>query len=253
MKRLLRATLVLLALAGVALAAFNAWYFFVRMGVGPSFYLERHVTGRAERLEEEPLYTVERDEYVRLNDLYAGPPAMVFVGDSQTRRFRVHERFPGLPVLNRGLASDTTVGLLARWDETVAPLPAGMVLLQIGYNDHEFRSVDEALENTRTLIERAKTMAPRVIVQSLLPVRDRAPDANDKIREHNARLERMTRELGVEWIDIHALFVAEDGALDMGFSDDGAHPNGAGYDAWTARLREHLDATTDPRTATTNP
>ena len=240
MKRAALRVLGALALMGVVLAAFNTWYFFIRLGVGPSFYLERHVTGRAERLEEEPLYTVDRDEYARLNAAYSGPPAIVFVGDSQIRRFRLHERFPGLPILNRGLSSDTTEGLLERWEATVGSLPTRAIFLQIGYNDHEFRSISKALDNTRSLIMLAREQAPRVVVQSLLPVRDREPDANAKIREHNQRLERLAAELGVEWLDLHPHFVDEDGRLSRRLSDDGAHPNGAGYDVWSDLLRARL-------------
>ena len=37
MKNMLRALVVFFALLGVALLAFNVWYFLIRMGVGPSF------------------------------------------------------------------------------------------------------------------------------------------------------------------------------------------------------------------------
>ena len=242
MKTTLRVVLYVLAALGVTLLVFDAWYFFVRRGVGPSFYWERHVTTRSERLSEEPLYDFECAEQERLTALYDGEPAIVFVGDSQTWRFHLAERFPGLPVVNRGIGSDTTAGLLARWDATIANLPAAQVLIQIGYNDHEYRSIDESLANTREIIARAQTMADRVLVQSLLPVRGRGAEAPRLVEQHNAGLESLAVEMGAEWLDLMPVFADENGAMRADLSDDGVHPNERGYDVWADLLRDRLEA-----------
>ena len=69
-----------------------------------------------DRILDDPRWRSMAAEYERLNQTYARRPAIVFLGDSITRRFPVEEYFPSpaddsLVVLNRGIYSDTVLGL----------------------------------------------------------------------------------------------------------------------------------------------
>ncbi len=59
---------------------------------------------------------------------------IVFIGDSITQGFNVHEFYYGLPVFNRGIIGDTTTGVLARMNESVYELSPSKVFIAIPHN-----------------------------------------------------------------------------------------------------------------------
>ena len=105
---------VLLILFLAVLLGFNTYYFFIRRGVGISFYLKKVIEKPIDPILTHPLYNDYRTEYEYLNSNYQGSNYIVFLGDSITARFKVNEYFPHKKVLNRGIFSDTTCGVLER-------------------------------------------------------------------------------------------------------------------------------------------
>ena len=76
----------LLAALGLCLLVFNAYYFFIRRGVGPDYYLKRAFSRPSDTILDDPLYRDYAEEYQRLNAKLSGRKAIVFAGDSITRR-----------------------------------------------------------------------------------------------------------------------------------------------------------------------
>ncbi len=61
--------------------------------------------------------------------------AVVFFGDSITRKWSLPEAFPGLHVSNRGIAGDTTRNMLCRLQDTVLNLHPKAIVFMGGIND----------------------------------------------------------------------------------------------------------------------
>ena len=68
---------------------------------------------------------------------FSKPNGIVFVGDSITQDFNVHEYFKEYHVYNTGIGGDTTEGLLKRLDVSVDQLKPKQVFIQMGTNDLE--------------------------------------------------------------------------------------------------------------------
>ncbi|MGL5541607.1 MAG: GDSL-type esterase/lipase family protein, partial [Erysipelotrichaceae bacterium] len=113
------------------------------------------------------------DEFESLNQIEK-KKGIVFVGDSLTQGYNVYEYYPQLPVYNRGIYGDSTVGCAARLQQSVYALhPKGVVLL-IGVNDLSvFRSAPhEIAQRIDKIIQSIREQLPDVTiwVLSLLPV-----------------------------------------------------------------------------------
>ncbi|MGA9287224.1 MAG: GDSL-type esterase/lipase family protein, partial [Anaerobacillus sp.] len=96
----------------------------------------------------------------------------IFLGDSLTDYYEWGEALSDYEVLNRGIAGDTTTGVLNRIDEVVKAKPDRIYLL-IGINDLiAGQSVNKIETNYKQILDTLKTRSPhtKVYVQSLFPV-----------------------------------------------------------------------------------
>ena len=137
----------LLILFLAVLLGFNTYYFFIRRGVGLSFYLKKVIEKPIDPILDHPLYQDYKIEYEYLNSTYRGSKYIVFLGDSITARFKLSEYFPHKPLLNRGIFSDTTHGLINRIENNCNNLDVAKCFILIGYNDLKYRTDGEILEN----------------------------------------------------------------------------------------------------------
>jgi lysophospholipase L1-like esterase len=177
---------------------------------------------------------------------------VVLVGDSITEAFEVTHFFPGRRILNRGigadvigngLPSDDRRGVLRRLDASVFHCAATDVFLMIGVNDiNADRSVDTMEEGYREILRQIRDRAPavRVHVESLLPTRGVFAKNNAPIKEFNRRLKRMAEEFGYKYLDLHPLFVDEQGELKAAFTADGVHLTEPAYEIWRAEIEKAL-------------
>jgi lysophospholipase L1-like esterase len=222
----------------ILLLCFDAYYFFVRRGVGPGFYVNKFFGDASEPILTQPEYRELVNEYERLNLLTKGQSVTVFLGDSLTKAFNVSEYFADRHVLNRGINSDTTVGLLARLDRNVANLDVNALFLLIGFNDLKLRDDSAILANIERILANIK--ARRIYVQSLLPVTGRGRETTERILGLNAKLRRLCVKNNVEYIDLYTHFSNAKGELLPRYSLDGAHINGAGYRLWSELIRDKV-------------
>ncbi|MFN3648128.1 MAG: GDSL-type esterase/lipase family protein [Armatimonadota bacterium] len=177
---------------------------------------------------------------------------VVLLGDSITEGFEVPRYFPGRRVLNRGiggdvignqLAPDDPRGVLKRLDESIFDCAPSHVFLMIGINDlNGGHTVDGMETGYRELLRRVKEHSPqlRVYVQSVLPTRGDFAARNEPVREFNRRLERLAREAGYPYLDLHRLFVDDGGELKAEYTPDGLHLNDAGYRVWLREVERVL-------------
>jgi lysophospholipase L1-like esterase len=141
-------------------------------------------------------------------------------------------------VLNRGICSDTTVGLLKRLEKNVNNIEINKLFILIGYNDLPYRSNEEILANIEMVVNEVR--ARNIYVQSLLPVEAKRKDINHRIKDINNRLKKICESKKVEYVDLHSHFIDASGGLSNSYSLDGIHLNGDGYRLWKELIEKRI-------------
>ena len=173
---------------------------------------------------------------------------VVFFGDSITdnwSRATFGGFFPGKPYVNRGIGGQTSGQMLARFRQDVIGLKPRAVVILAGTNDVSGNVgplEPEIIQGYLTsLSELAKANGIKVVLASLLPVRDGVLDAGGKpiVRTKDrppATLAALNRWIGDYarrnrhvFLDYHAAMADEAGALKPELTYDGLHPNAKGY------------------------
>ena len=171
---------------------------------------------------------------------------VVMLGDSLTDRGEWWELLDR-PVANRGVAADRVADARARLAD-VAALSPRVVFVLIGINDLLAGGSPETLaKDHAALIAELRRLLPqaRVVVESLLPIRDEiiAYDealATITVRRANALLSHASVASGADWLDLNRLLADADAELDPRYSSDGLHLTAAGYRVWASALRPYL-------------
>ena len=194
------------------------------------------------------VYTNDFGQLARYRDANASRPApaanesrVVFFGDSITDIWKLPDYFPGKPYINRGIGGQTTPQMLVRFREDVIDLHPKVVLILAGTNDIAGNTgpmlLTEIEANYATMAELARLHDIRVIFASLLPVNSYTPRAADfyaqrptpKILELNTWLKAYCASNGYVYLDYFGAVVDDKGMLKKDLSDDGLHPNAAGF------------------------
>jgi lysophospholipase L1-like esterase len=183
--------------------------------------------------------------------LGAVPPGtrrVVFFGDSITDNWSKSGYggfFPGKPYLNRGIGGQTTTQMLLRFRADVIALAPAAVVILAGTNDVGGNSGPMRLEtvedNLASMAELASLHGVRVVLASLLPVRDGKKDrmGHEIVRTHdrppqtlqalNTWMAEYAGHHGHVYLDYFDALVDAEGAFKSELTDDGLHPNAAGY------------------------
>ena len=188
----------------------------------------------------------ELSRYRDANATLAAPKAsenrVVFLGDSITDFWKLAGYFPGKPYINRGIDGQTTAQMLVRFRQDVINLHPRHLVILAGTNDVAGvtgRVRDEDIEaNYATMAELARLNSTRVVFASLLPVNNASSEgARESFalrpRERLLAINRWLRDYcgsnGLVYLDYYTAMVDEKGMLKKELSDDGLHPNTAGY------------------------
>lgn len=170
-----------------------------------------------------------------------GRPRMVFLGDSITDGWRLNEYFPERDFVNRGISGQITGEMLGRMKADVIDLRPALVLALAGTNDIARGVSVQTIQNNLTMIaELAEAHRIKPLFASLLPVSDYHKDRNPQfeqsgrrppavIRELNTWLAGFCRQRNYVYVDYFTATVDQAGMLQARLSDDGLHPNSAGY------------------------
>ena len=173
---------------------------------------------------------------------------VVLLGDSITEGFDVTKYFPGRRVLNRGIGADVIGnalpagdkrGVLKRLDESIFDCSPRDVFILIGINDLGDSHKPETVEaGYRDILQKIKDRMPslRVHVQSVLPTRGDHARHNANVNDVNNRLQKLAKEFGYDYIDLHSKMTDDKGELKKEFSADGLHLNEPGYKVWKAEI-----------------
>jgi len=178
----------------------------------------------------------------------AGEKRVVFFGDSITDGWSSPANggfFPGKPYVNRGIGGQATSQMLVRYRADVIALEPSVVVILAGTNDvagNAGRTTPEAIEaNLADMAELARAHGIRVVLASLLPVSDEKKDAKgapisrsadrppETLRALNRWLAGYARANGHVYLDYASALTDARGMLRSELTDDGLHPNAAGY------------------------
>ena len=208
--------------------------------------------GNAQRLTEQLADWNQLGRYARANkELMAQPVPrgrVVFLGDSITDGWNLATGFPGKPYVNRGIGGQTTAQLLVRFYPDVIALKPAAVAIFAGTNDIAGNNGPQTLtmirQNVMAMVELAKVHDIRVVLCALTPVTDAKTAAPERgggpinqtrqrpptdILKLNAWLKSYAQESGAGFADYHAATAGADGMLRAELTNDGLHPNAAGY------------------------
>ena len=162
--------------------------------------------------------------------------AIVFLGDSLTDGCEWSELFGNPMIINRGINSETTTGVL-EWIDDVSARKPSRIFIMIGGNDIlAGSSRAEIISNYSMIIDRIKNNSPstKIFVQGNLPCA--VMELNRTVLELRTELKKMSVGKGVEFIDLYDRFTDKDGLLDRNLTYDGIHLNGKGYLVWKKAL-----------------
>jgi lysophospholipase L1-like esterase len=192
-----------------------------------------------------PYLNCYRDDNKKLGLPSAGEKRVVFMGNSITEgwKYMRPEYFTGKPYICRGISGQTTPQMLIRFRPDVIALKPEVVLILAGINDIAGNTGPSTLEmiedNLTSMAELAKVNGIKVILCSVLPAYDFPWNPGvfpaDKIILLNTWIKEYAATNGFTYLDYYSSMVDERKGLTAEFSEDGVHPNVAGY-----KVMEHL-------------
>ncbi len=167
---------------------------------------------------------------------------VLLLGHSLVQYFDWQGRFPDHLVWNRGVAGESTHGLLSRLDREVRNHPdADAVALMTGTND--LLMGDESyIGDCRRIAARVRKAFPRarIVLHGILPVSSRWAEM-EALREANRRIGEIADDEDVEFLDLSGLFLDGEGCLRPGLlAEDGVHLSAEGYRLWSGSLASFL-------------
>jgi len=168
----------------------------------------------------------------------ASPHRVVFLGDSITESWASFEPdFFVDDVLDRGISGQTTAQMLVRLRSDVLELHPAVVHIMAGTNDIAGNTGPTSLAdiqgNISSMVEQARAHGARVILASIppaaaIPWRPQVQPM-PAIAAMNDWLRGYAEREHLVYVDYHRMLSDGRGAFQRKLSEDGAHPNGAGY------------------------
>jgi acyl-CoA thioesterase I len=179
-----------------------------------------------------------RDEDARLAPPARGEARVVFMGDSITDLWSKRGGFfPGRPYVNRGISGQTTPQMLVRFRQDVIALRPRVVVILAGTNDIAGNTGPETPEmiedNLASMADLAGANGIRVVLASVTPAFDypwrMGLGPAPKIAALNVWLKGFSASHGHVYLDYYDALVDGRGGMRPEYSEDGVHPNAAGY------------------------
>ncbi|MGC2766629.1 MAG: SGNH/GDSL hydrolase family protein [Candidatus Acidiferrum sp.] len=209
--------------------------------------LEKKVEDMNDRLKDWPQLARYREANTTLKPPTKDEPRVVFMGDSITDIWQYPQFggfFPGKPYIDRGIGGQTTPQMLLRFRPDVIALQPRVVVILAGTNDIAGNTGPMTLEETEghlaSMSELAHAHGIRVVLASVTPVNDittlegkkitqttRRPP--EKILSLNEWIKRYAADHGDVYLDYFPAMIDEKGMLKPDLTNDGLHPNAAGY------------------------
>lgn len=181
------------------------------------------------------------------------PNKVVFMGDSITEFWsrEAPEYFQTHQYINRGISGQTTPQMLLRFRADVIALKPDVVVILAGINDIAGNTGPSTLEmitnNIFSMIDLAKAHNIKVILCSVLPAADFSwkpnQDPANKIIALNRVLINYADSNAIPFVDYHSAMADNQNGLPLAYSNDGVHPNKAGYEVMAPLVEKVIELT----------
>ena len=194
----------------------------------------------------------EQDNKDLLADIGNNPVNIVMMGNSITEFWEeLHPQFfKDQALVGRGISGQVSSQMLARFRQDVINLKPRIVVINCGTNDIAENNgpYDEeiTMDNIKSMTELALANSIQVVLSSVLPT-DRfswnpgVVDVVGKIRHLNQRIRAYCDLMHLPYLDYFNAMTSNGSSMISSFSDDGVHPNSAGYDVMEGKLLEILE------------
>jgi lysophospholipase L1-like esterase len=185
----------------------------------------------------------------------AGEHRVVFYGDSITDKWTLGKYFPAKNYINRGISGQTTSQMLLRFRQDVVNLDPELVVMLAGTNDIAGNtgaiSIEDIEGNITSMAELARAHNVALILSSVTPVNnytsasqrffaDRPPS---EILRLNEWMKAYCASTNCYYLDYFDSMVDGSGLLKRALSEDGLHPNDAGYKIMAPLAQSAIDKT----------
>ncbi|MEZ8041024.1 SGNH/GDSL hydrolase family protein [Vibrio sp. 1F263] len=161
---------------------------------------------------------------------------LVMFGDSITEWAPWADIFRDVSMVNRGLAGDTTTGMLCRIDTTLNVKPK-LVCFMAGINDlAQGYDVEHIYRNYIDMLEVWQENDIRILVQSTLYVGSKLQGLNPSVELLNSKISEYCSQQGIAFLDVNSV-LSPNKLLSNEYSCDDLHLNAKAYQAWAEVLQ----------------
>jgi lysophospholipase L1-like esterase len=177
-----------------------------------------------------------------------GSRTVVFIGASITQIWKDYANFPENNWVDKGISGQTSVQVRARFEKDVIELHPDSVHILVGTNDLKANWVPQTTWDAFTsMILEARRAGIAVYIGTVPPWGD-GPSARTSDPDYSARNARVAMlngwlkaQAGVTVIDYNSLLVDSNGLYKPAMTDDGIHPNAAGFAVMTPAALKALE------------
>ena len=161
---------------------------------------------------------------------------LVMFGDSITEWAPWADIFRDVSMVNRGLAGDTTTGMLRRIDTTLNVKPK-LVCFMAGINDlAQGYDVDHIYQNYIDMLKVWQENDIRILVQSTLYVGSKLQGLNPSVELLNRKVSEYCSQQGIAFLDVNSV-LSPNQILSNEYSCDDLHLNAKAYQVWAEVLQ----------------
>ena len=161
---------------------------------------------------------------------------LVMFGDSITEWAPWADIFRDVSMVNRGLAGDTTTGMLRRIDTTLNVKPK-LVCFMAGINDlAQGYDVEHIYQNYIDMLKVWQENDIRILVQSTLYVGSKLQGLNPTVELLNSKISEYCSQQGIAFLDVNSV-LSPNQLLSNEYSCDDLHLNAKAYQVWAEVLQ----------------
>ena len=187
-----------------------------------------------------------------------GEITAIFFGDSRAAQWPNPTELDNYHFINRGIGSQTSVQIAARFQQHVVPLQPDLIIVQMCINDlktiplfphNEQAIIQNCVANIEQVLADADQIGASVILTTVFPVGDVplerqivwSPKIAEAVTAVNEEIHSKASD-NVYIFDTFAVLVDERGLINREFAFDELHLNEAGYAHLNEELVQFLDA-----------
>jgi lysophospholipase L1-like esterase len=188
-----------------------------------------------------------------LGDPVSGEHRVIFYGDSITDKWALNEYFPDKHYINRGISGQTTSQMLVRFRQDVVNLDPDVVVILAGTNDIAGNtgpiSIEDIEGNITSMAELARAHDIALVLSSVTPVNNYTPASQrffadrppSEILRLNEWMKAYCASTNCYYLDYFDAMVDGSGLMKRALTEDGLHPNDAGYKIMAPLAQSAID------------